>query len=404
MVTLYDIVLYDPTGFTGRLAALYVTQQYGKKVRWAVAGRSKEKLEAIKAECQGIPDVVIADSSDRAALNAMVSKTKVVVTFAGPFARYGSELVEACAVAGKGYCDITGESDWVREMIAKHDATARQSGARIVHLCGHDSLPWDILTMKLAAKLKEGNANSELTKIELWDDIRSRPSGGTMETAMGIMFGAEGKKKRSDEVQRLGYDPLLKLPSGAAADYKLSARNINTFQSASSSRKHNKARSMFVMAGVNANTVKRSNALNQYGKNVVYTEGTEHSSVFGACFSWLGLVAFGMGLFIPPIRWLLRSFVLPKPGEGPSEEFMATGYLNVTGVATGSDGQTAKATVRFSVDPGYKDTARMAVESGLALALEGDRCKNSGVLTPASCQGEVVLERLLKTGTAFEFY
>merc|ERR1719482_840630 len=134
----------------------------------------------------------------------MVARTRCVVAFAGPFARYGSNLVAACAKAGVDYCDITGEIDWVRGMIEVHDETARSTGARIVPLCGHDSVPWDLMTMLLARELKRVNAQEQLSSIELWDKIRSAPSGGTLETALGIMNNPSTQKSA------LGYDPLLK--------------------------------------------------------------------------------------------------------------------------------------------------------------------------------------------------
>lgn len=408
MASKYDIVIYGATGFTGRLAALYIAKQYGSTIRWAIAGRSQQKLEAIKSECQahqGDCGILIADSNDESALAAMVAQTKVVCTFAGPFIRYGSKLVAACVTAGVDYCDITGESEWVRGMITKHDDDAKASGARIVHLTGHDSLPWDILAFMLAKKLKEGNASSEVKRIEFWDHIKSAPSGGTLETAMGIMFGKDGKK--APEVKALGYDPLLKLQVGSgASSFKLSAKNVGFYEGASAKKGNSCARTLFFMAGVNANTVKRSNALNGYGKNLVYCEGQAFKSSLKAFKYLVGLVLFGICLHIKPLRYLLRKYVLPKPGEGPSEEAMKEGYLKIMGVATSTDDRVAKATISFPVDPGYLDTARMCVEAGLTLSMDGDKLhnKSGGVTTPAACQGEAVLERLLKTGSAFEYH
>jgi short subunit dehydrogenase-like uncharacterized protein len=409
MSSKYDVIIYGATGFTGRLASLYVAKQYGSSIRWAIAGRSKQKLEVIKAECQAIDgkcDIIIADSDDDAALAAMAAQTKVVCTFAGPFSRYGSKLVAACVAAGVGYCDITGEIDWVREMVAKHDDAAKASGARIVHLTGHDSLPWDIMTFMLAKKLKEGNVSAELKRVEFWDSIKSKPSGGTLETAVGIMFGNDGKKKAS-EVKALGYDPLLKRhDASGASEFKVSAKNVGFFEGSNPKKGHSSVRTLFFMAGVNANAVKRSNALNGYGKNVTYSEGQAFKSNVSAFKYLAGLVLFGICFYIPPLRFLLRKFVLPKPGEGPSEEFMKSGYLNITGVATSTDDRMAKATIRFPVDPGYLDTARMCIESGLALSFDEAHLhsKTGGVMTPGACQGEAVLNRLLKTGSAFEYH
>lgn len=407
MAPQYDLVIYGATGFTGRLASLYVAKQYGSGLKWAIAGRSRQKLEAIQRECQGLPPVIVADSDDDAALAQMVAQTKVVCTFAGPFARYSCKLVAACVAAGVDYCDITGEVDWVREMIAKHDDAAKKSGARIIHLCGHDSLPWDVMTLMLTKKLRESNPNAELKRVDFWDDIKSQPSGGTLETAFGILFGKDGKKPKAAEVKALGFDPLLKLQDGSAAsEHKLSAKNVSVMEGADPKKGHTAVRTMFFMAGVNANAVKRSNALNGYGKQVVYSEGQSFGSSISAIMYLAGLAMLGLGLAIPPTRYLLRKFVLPKPGEGPSEKFMQSGFLNLTGVARSTEGQVAKATLRFPVDPGYLDTARMCVEAGLALALDGAKLGNAagGVRTPGACQGEAVLQRLLKTGSAFEYH
>jgi short subunit dehydrogenase-like uncharacterized protein len=396
----YDIVIYGATGFTGTLAARYVDSEYGSKVKYAIAGRSKDKLEALKAKFSLTCDILIADSGDKAALLKMVKQTKAVVATAGPFARCGTLLVEACVESGTDYSDITGETNWVREMIAKYDDQARETGARIVNLCGHDSVPWDLSTLMLAKKLKEGGES--LDRIDFYDDINSAPSGGTLETALGIMFGKESRQK-FPESKKLGYDSLLKLPSGDKSDNNLKAKNVGyTVELGSKGRPH---RSFFFMAGVNANSVKRSNALNGYGNNVKYTEGTSFKSFLAACWYVLGYIFYGIGIYTPPLRWIMTSFFLPKPGQGPSEESMDAGYLHLTGIAKGSKGTTVKSLMSFNVDPGYKDTARMVVESALSLALEGDKIKSGGgVFTPGACQKEVLLERLLRSGTTFKVY
>lgn len=393
----FQLVLYGATGFTGNLAVRYLSQNYSGKIRWAIAGRSESKLQQLASTFEPAPGIIIADSSDEAALRRLASRTEAVATCAGPFSRYGSKLVAACVAEGTGYSDITGEIGWVREMIAEYHDKAAASGARIVHLCGHDSVPWDLMTLMLAKKLRE--KGEDLASVDMFDDIRSKPSGGTLETAIGILFGKDGKGSKSTAVKSLGFDPLLKLSGTSTPSINsVCARNVSVLEISP------KPRTMFVMAGVNANAVKRSNAINGYGPKVIYREGQVFKSIAGAVAYICGMMTLGLLLFVPPTRWLLRKFVLPAPGEGPSEEFMKSGYLTVEGRAVGSKGTKVNAKMRFVVDPGYLDTARMVVESALALALDKDKIKVAGgVYTPAACQGEVLLNRLLATGTSFEY-
>jgi len=396
----YDLVVFGATGFTGSLAAKYIAKQYQGKFKWAVAGRSLAKLEAIKKECNDLCDVIVAEASDDVALSAMVRQTKVVLAMAGPFSRYGSKLVSACVAAGTDYCDITGEVYWVREMIAKHDNEARRTGARIVHLCGHDSIPWDLTVMMLAKKIK-ADGGSELGRVDLWDENCLEFSGGSVQT----VIDHAKKPERSDAEKALGYDALLKAPtdSGETSQFSTKVKNIATVERGTAD---GPSRAFFIMADCNGHAVKRSNALLGYGSNVEYCEGKSFESVFSA---WAYLIRFMMfvgGIVVPPVRALLFKLgTLPQPGEGPSEATMKAGYLVVTGVAKSTDGKVAKTKLTFPVDPGYLDTARMIVESGLSLAHDSDKLTNreGGVKTPAACQGEVLLNRLVATGSTFSY-
>lgn len=392
----FQLVLYGATGFTGRLGIKYLTKQYGGSIRWAIAGRSESKLQQLAKECDPAPSVIVASADDVEALRNMAARTAAVAACAGPFARLGSNLVEACVKESTGYCDITGEVHWVRQMIAVHHDAAAASGAHIVHLCGHDSIPWDLTTLMLAKKLRE--AGEDLAFVDMYTDIRSSPSGGTLETAMGIFFGKDGQAKHP-AVKALGYDPLLKQNAGAGKSANaVSARNVTALDWTSPPR------TFFFMAGVNANAVKRSNALNGYGPKVVYREGQVCRNVLAGIIHLLGMALFGFLLIWIPTRWLLRKFVLPQPGEGPSEAYMDSGYLILEGRAKGSKGSKICSKMSFAVDPGYKDTARMVIEAALALSLDRDKISvPGGVYTPAACQGEILLDRLVKTGTTFEY-
>merc|ERR1711920_1214635 len=211
---------------------------------------------------------------------------------------------------------------------------------------------------------------------------------------MGLMFGPESKApKKSD----LGYDPMVKDGDGASS-HKVTIANVSVV---ASGKDGYPTRTNFFMAGVNANAVKRSNALLKYGEKVTYCEGMSQD---GACSAYCSVIQggfFGCAMVIAPTRWCLRKYCLPKPGEGPTEEQMAAGHLTVTGVARGVNGSKTAASFHFPTDPGYKDTARMLVESGLTFLLEKAFVCSGGVFTPACCQGETLLKRLVDKGSTW---
>ncbi|HEY0651063.1 saccharopine dehydrogenase family protein, partial [Phenylobacterium sp.] len=144
----FDLIVYGATGYTGRLVAEHLAQRYGVggEVKWAMAGRSQAKLEQVRDEI-GAPKntpLVVADAADPAQLEAMVKRAKAIITTVGPYQLYGSELVAACAKAGTDCLDLSGEPNWMRRMIDAHDAEAKASGARILHSCGFDSIPFEL--------------------------------------------------------------------------------------------------------------------------------------------------------------------------------------------------------------------------------------------------------------------
>jgi len=392
----FDLVLFGATGFTGGLAAKYLAKNYtGSQVRWAIAGRQLSKLEAVRDElCKINPklatlELLVADTSKPETLSSLVDDTRVVITTVGPFAQYGTPLVAKCAERGTGYCDITGETDWFRQMIDRFDGQARKSGARIVSFCGHDCVPWDLLLQAVAAKIK--SSGEAVKSATFYDEIRSQASGGTMETVRQSLTG------RAPYKATLGFDPLLKSIDGSQSSSRMVSAN-QAFLSYSSENRTWVG--PFVMAAVMANCIRRSNAVNQYGPKVVYKEAAVYSGFMAGFVQTFGLLFFGTALMIPPTRWLMYKYLLPKPGEGPSEKTMDGGFLKVTAVVRGDKGSKATGMIYFPTDPGYRDTARMLVESGLALALDGDKISApGGVWTPASCQGPVLLRRLEATGT-----
>ena len=395
----FDLILFGATGFTGRLAAIYLAKTYGSSLRWAIAGRRREGLEKIRQELVAIDaslkslPLVLADSSKPDTLREMTLRTKVIITTAGPFDKYGSDLVKNCAINGTHYCDITGEADWVRKMIDKYDEAAKKSGAKIVHFCGHDCVPWDLAVLECARILKS-EGGEDLTTAEVFDEANSGPSGGTLAT----VFHSLEDRVRFKPL--LGFDPMLKSLTGSKSDNKTTGNNQMSLGYSSTIKKWI---GPFPMAMVNVVCVKRSNALLNYGGNIKYSEATVYPSFMAGFVTIITSVYLVCAFFFPPLLWVLKKFVLPKPGQGPSQSQLDAGFLGVTCFAKGSRGGTASFQIYFPNDPGYVDTARMLVESGLALALENEQLpRRGGIWTPAPCLGRVLLKRLESTGTTVE--
>uniref|UniRef100_A0A7S2TZH4 Saccharopine dehydrogenase NADP binding domain-containing protein n=1 Tax=Lotharella oceanica TaxID=641309 RepID=A0A7S2TZH4_9EUKA len=400
----FELVLYGATGFTGRLAARYAAKQYaGKGLRWAIAGRNAKKLEKVASELKSIDPklevkMIIADSRDSKALESMVRRTMVVATAVGPFAKYGNKLVAMCAVCGTDYVDTTGEAGWVQHIIADLHPTAKKSGARIVPFSAHDCVPWDMVVQQMAIRLQEKHGQ-DLKKVEIVDDTRGKLSGGTVDTIFNIIQNPLPRPRWNKN-----FNPWLLDMEGKKGKYKV---KFNSPKLPSWSNVSNEWQGLFLMADMNAKLVQRSNVLNKYGKSISYSEGMSHDSFMRAFVITLGTILLAVSAFNPILGYFMRKFVLPKPGEGATDEEMERGYLKVTGVGTGEKGAKVYTTLGFFKDAGYMDTGRMLIECGLTLALEDkSKLKHSegGVWTSASCMGPVLLERLVATGCTFDIH
>jgi short subunit dehydrogenase-like uncharacterized protein len=390
----FDLCMYGATGFTGRLACKYLAKQYGTKIKWAIAGRRKDALEKLKTELVAVDpelkDLVLiqVDSNNDEQLQAMCARSRVVITTVGPFVNYGTPLVRACIATKSNVCDITGEISWVEGLVDNYDAEARKQGSKVLSFCGHDCIPWDLSTYILAKKLKE--KGEQLVEIDFTDALKGRPSGGTLETVLESPAGGYKTKNSTFRAWRRSDD-------GSESPYRLT--NASHFRPYVS--KTNQWTGFFVMSMVNGKVVERSNVLNGYGRKVVYKEHQAADSLSSVVGRLLGLAAVGPVLALPSV---LRSQLLPAPGEGLSEEEMEKGFLQVSGVAVGSKGSKVGSRMYFRYDAGYRETARMLVETGLSIALAPERCiRSAGVLTPGACCPEVLLDRLLATGTELSF-
>jgi len=400
----FDIVLLGATGFTGTLTAEYLANSYGNSIRWAIAGRNKANLEKVKkklieidADLEELP-ILIADSFDIDSLNNLCARTRVVATTVGPFAKYGTPLVRQCIANGTDYCDITGEASWVRVLVEQYQAQAAEAGVRLVPFSGNDCVPYDLLVGQLAKRIKTVNPEEDVISVELYDDMRSGPSGGTINTLI-YSFTKFAPKKSS-----LSFDPMDMTFSGERAKGKV----VDKIRVGPGySKKHESWYTFFPLSTTNKVCVRRSNALLGYSQTTLSYKEQLTVPSFAAVVTWV-INYFALGLTLAN-TWLrttaLELKLLPSPGSGPSRKEMDKGYLQLFGYAKGSLGTKAKAMLYFPNDPGYVDTARILAESALTLALEHNNLpERFGVLTPNAGLGDALLDRLVNTGSEFEVF
>lgn len=392
-----DVIVFGATGFTGRLVTAYLQQRTAREpARWAIAGRSRDKLAGLGL---GVP-IVVGDALDPAAMRALARRTKVVCTTAGPFARYGSELVSACAEAGTHYCDLTGEVQWMRRMIDAHHARARQTGARIVHTCGFDSIPSDLGTWATQQAFIQRFGHPARKVTALYGEQSGGFSGGTLASA--IETSREAAADRA--VRRILGNPYALDPDpepDPEADRPAAPdeRSIGW-------EPHLKMFTVpFVMAQVNTRVVRRAHALAgaPWGKDFVYREvmstpGTARGAVMAAGIT-AALAALGFALARPALREQLARRG-PQPGEGPSAEIRARGHWKVRLVAEGHRDESLVYVVSDRADPGYGSTAKMLGEAALCLALD-PLSSPGGVQTPSIAMAQPLLDRLRRAGFAF---
>ena len=399
----YDIILFGATSFVGEILTGYMMSQYGDKsdIKWAVAGRSEDKLIATKQK-HGAHEIdhIVADAANEQQLLAMVKQARVIVSTVGPYALYGEPLVKACAQNGVDYCDLTGEVQWYKRMVDKYETTAKQTGARIVHCSGFDSIPSDlgVYFLQQHAQTKFGKMCSDV-KLRV-AKLRGGASGGTVASMVNIAKEAAKDPALRKELQ----NPYSICPSGHG--FKRRQENINGAQF---DEDFDQWIGPFVMAAVNTRVVHRSNALlnKAYGDDFHYSEamlmgkgkkGKSRSRNMG----W-GLNIFMIMAAIKPTRWILERFVLPKPGEGPTPQEQLKGCFDYRFVGKTDDGQTIKVKVTGDRDPGYGSTAKMLGQAAVCLANISKQDKPGGFWTPATIYQENLIERLIdKSGLTFE--
>lgn len=372
----YELIVYGSTGYTGRLIAEYLQGEYGDDLSWAMAGRSMDKLKSVRSE-MGLPDsidLIVADSSDPDSLSAMCLRTKAVITTVGPYQLYGEPMVKACVETGTDYVDLSGEPAWMVDMIARYDAKAKETGARIVHSCGFDSIPFDmgVYLLQREAQAKNGKPFAQVRG-------RVRKMQGTFSGGTAASF-AETMKRAQKEPQILDWlkNPFsltdgFKGPKQPSGHKPIFDEDLNSWAAP------------FVMAAINTKNVHRSNALMNhiYGEGFVYDEMvmTGPGEKGEAAANYVAKQdTFGKNP--------------PKPGEGPTKDEREAGFYEAAFYGGEGDDMMV-CVVTGDKDPGYGSTSKMISEAALCLTRDvGHEMTSGGVYTSAPAMGTALIERL----------
>ena len=399
----FDLIIWGATGFTGQLVVEYLAQNYGVggDLNWAIGGRNQDKLEQVRTDCLA-PDqreqlpLVIADSADQQSLDDMVARSSVVCSTVGPYAKYGTPLVAACAGAGTDYCDLTGEVQWMAKVIPTYQERARESGARIVHTCGFDSIPSDLGTWFLQQQMLTRHGVPAMQVKARVGRNRGAASGGTIASMMHLMEQA----RKDPSIRKLVADPYALYPEGIAPGEDGPDQTGVRFDP-----DFHQWTSPFIMGVVNTRVVRRSNALLGFpwGEDFRYDEAVLNRSKWQAKQIALATGAGMAALAIGPTRMLAKRF-LPAPGEGPSRKQREAGFYEIFfyGVHPSSRDDDMLVKVTGDMDPGYGSTSKMLGEAAVCLALD-DLPVEGGFWTPASAMGQALLERLTTSaGLGFE--
>lgn len=375
----FDIVVYGATGFTGQLVAEYLTQHYksDRTLKWAMAGRSLGKLKAVR-DAIGAPGntpLIVADASDAASLRAMAEQTMSVITTVGPYQLYGEQLLAACAATGTDYFDLCGEPIWMRQMIDKYEAAAKESGARIVFSCGFDSVPFELGTFFVQEEAKRVFGAPAARVKGRVRDMRGTLSGGTAASAKAT-FDAVAKDISLIAILN---DPFALTPGFSGPKQPKGNRPLleEDLQSWAAP---------FMMALINTRNVHRSNMLMgfPYGQDFVYDE---------MVLTGPGEKGEANAKRVMAANAEKTGPSAPKPGEGPSKEERENGLFNLLYVAIAPDGRAVRAGVTGDRDPGYGSTSKMISECAICM-LRDVTDVAAGFWTPGAAMQHTLIKRL----------
>ncbi|MBA2955806.1 saccharopine dehydrogenase [Nocardioides sp. MAH-18] len=374
-----DLVLFGATGFTGALTADYLARHAPAGLRWALAGRSQAKLEALRERLGVDVPLLTADATDPASLADVARRTRLVITTVGPYIDYGEPLVAACAEAGTDYVDLTGEPEFVDRMYLAHHAAAERSGARIVHACGFDSVPYDLGVLHAVQELQAGGPVTVRGVVRAGAQF----SGGTFHSAMTAFSRARQHKSVSAERRRV--EPRPEGRRARAVPGKPHRDPLLGYW-------------LMPLPTIDPIVVARSGAaLASYGPDFRYSHYAGTKTLRYAAGGAAAAGAMVLAAQVPPLRRLALGRI--RPGDGPSEARRARSWFTVDVVAEG-DGRTVHTRVSGG-DPGYDETAKMLAESALCLLLD-DNPPTAGQVTTAQAMGTALLARLQAAGIGFE--
>ncbi len=381
----YDIVLFGATGFAGRLTAEYLARHAPAKCRWALAGRNVAKLEGVRDRLVGIDSsladlaLLSADATDPASLRAVAESTRVVITTVGPYVLYGEPLVAACARAGTDYVDLTGEPEFVNDMFVRHNAQAVESGARIVHSCGFDSIPHDLGVYFTVLQLPR---NVPL-RVSGFVRASGTISGGTFASVLtGFSRG------RQNVAAARGRKAIEVLPTDRSSRATLGRPHPDQVNGGWA----------LPLPTIDGQVIARSaRAVPRYGPDFHYSHYLSVPHLYQGVAGAIGVGALALAAQLPPARRTLQKRL--APGDGPPADKRARSWFKVTFVGEG--GGKRVITRVSGGDPGYDETAKMLAESALCLAFD-ELPTLAGQLTPAAAMGDALLARLQHAGMTFE--
>ena len=394
-----DLIIWGATGFTGQLVSEYINKKYSNTaLKWGIAGRNKEKASVIAERLNIAKDrIFIADCNDLESLIKLTSKTKVICTTVGPYAKLGTNLIEACIKTNTNYCDITGETQWIRKMIDKYHSKAKENKIKIINSCGFDSIPSDMGVFYSQKNLFEKTGKyANIINMRV-AGAKGGISGGTYNSLSNVLEEARVDK----EVRKTLTNPYGLNPIG-----KQNGPDKTDLQTVIFDKISNSWIAPFVMAGINTKIVRRSHALIdfKYGSDFSYDEATlSGKGVLGQVKGYLSLIPIFLatrkkGSFIKNIV----DYILPKSGEGPSQKTRISGYYNLRFYLTQQD-KIYLSKVIGDMDPGYGSTSKMLAESAVCLALDKTP-ETYGILTPSVALGNPLLKRLQENaGLTFTF-